>query len=352
MIHTKIKFSKAAILVGQNNPLIVDHINLPDQLLIGQILVKLDLSGICGSQLGEITGAKGKDKYLPHLLGHEGCAEVLQIGPGVKKLKEGDKVVLHWKKGSGIESEPPKYSWNNKILNAGWVTTFNSYAVVSENRCTKIPKDTKPSIASLLGCAITTGFGVIENNAKLKIGESIVIFGSGGIGLSMIQGALSHSAYPIIAVDVFDNRLKLAKKIGATHIINSKNEDAFSSIEKILGKKNLDVFIDNTGKPKIIEKGFSIVKNDGRLILVGVPVKGENINIFSLPLHFGKIITGSHGGECKPDEDIPRYLNHINSNKIDMDSLISKNYKLEDINKAVKEMQNGETSGRILINFN
>ena len=351
MIHTKVKSCQAAILVEQNKPLIIDHINLPEKLLFGQILIKLDVSGICGSQIGEITGAKGEDKYLPHLLGHEGCGEVIQIGAGVKTLKEGDKVVLHWKKGSGIESEPPQYSWDSKTLNAGWVTTFNSYAVVSENRCTKIPKNTKSYIGSLLGCAITTGFGVIENNAKLKIGESIVIFGAGGIGLSMIQAALSVSAYPIIAVDIFDNRLKLARKIGATHTINTKNEDSFLALENILGKSNLDVFIDNTGKPMIIEKGFSLIKNNGRLILVGVPVKGENINIFSLPLHFGKVITGSHGGECKPDLDIPRYLKHINSNKIEMDSLISKKYKLEDINQAVKAMSNGETAGRILITF-
>ena len=351
-MNLKIKSCKAAILVKQNSPLIVDEIYFPEKLLFGQVLVKIDISGICGSQIGEINGAKGEDKFLPHLLGHEGSGIVQQIGPGVTKLKEGDRIVLHWKVGSGIQSEAPIYKWSGNKLNAGWVTTFNEYAIVSENRCTKISKETKPYLGSLLGCAITTGFGVIENNAKLKMGESIVIFGAGGIGLSIIQGALSVSASTIIAVDLYENRLQLAKKIGATHIICSSKEDPFKKIESILGLNKLDVFVDNTGITKIIERGYSVIKNDGRLVLVGVPKKGENINIFSLPLHFGKIIIGSHGGECNPESDIPRYLRHINSNNLNMEDLISKTFKIEEINEAINCMKNGQTAGRVLIDFN
>ena len=132
---------RAAILVEQNKPLIIDNIELPKDLLPGQVLVKVLVSGICGSQIGEICGAKGPDRYLPHLLGHEGCATVIGIGPGVKTLCKGDLVVLHWRKGVGIESETPNYIWRGKKVNAGWVTTFNKYAVVSENRCTSIPKE-------------------------------------------------------------------------------------------------------------------------------------------------------------------------------------------------------------------
>ena len=128
------------------------------------------------------------------------------------------------KKGLGINSETPKYKWGNKIINAGWVTTFNEYAVISENRCTKICKSNDLDIAALLGCAVTTGFGVIENNAKLKMGESVVVFGAGGVGLNIIQAAKLVSAYPIIAVDLYGERLKLATKFGATHIINSTSK--------------------------------------------------------------------------------------------------------------------------------
>ena len=350
-MKSKITKSRAAILVSQNMPLEVDIIDFPEKLELGQVIVKVEVSGICGSQIGEIYGHKGQDEFLPHLLGHEGCGKVIQIGEGVNTVKEGDKVVLHWKAGAGIQSNTPKYSWRGKNLNAGWITTFNDYAIISENRCTKIPINTHSTVASLMGCAITTGFGVIENNAKLKIGESVVIFGSGGIGLSMIQAAKSVSAWPIIAVDIHENRLILAKEIGATHTINNRNQDAFKKLNKIFKNSYLDVFIDNTGIPSIIENGYQLTKKDGKIILVGVPKLGENINIYSLSMHFGKQMIGSFGGSSQPEKDIPRYLNHIDKNKIDMNRLISKTFSIEEINKAIDSMRDGSTAGRVLINF-
>ena len=230
----KIKKSLAAILFKQNKPLEIKTIEFPNKLEIGQVLVKLHYSGICGSQLGEIKGVKGPDPYLPHLMGHEGCATVLEIGPGVNTVFPGDLVVLHWKKGQGIESNPPKYKIQGANLNAGWITTFNEYAIISENRCTSIPKDTNKKIASLFGCAITTGFGTIENIAKLKIGESIVILGSGGIGLNMIQASSLINAYPIIAVDLTEEKLNMAKLMGATHTINSRKKNTEREIINIL----------------------------------------------------------------------------------------------------------------------
>ena len=169
--------TEAAILIAQNKPLIIEKIKIQDKLKIGQVLVELYVSGICGSQIGEIDGVKGEDRYLPHLMGHEGCGRVKKVGPGVTKVKTGDKVVLHWRKGSGINSELPEYYLSDKKINAGWVTTFNKYAVISENRCTAIPESISNDEASLFGCSVTTGFGVIENNAKLRMGESIVVFG-------------------------------------------------------------------------------------------------------------------------------------------------------------------------------
>ena len=340
---------RAAILVEQNKPLIIDNIELPEKLYVGQVLVQIECSGICGSQIGEITGAKGDDKYLPHLMGHEGCGRVLDIGEGVSRLKIGDKVILHWRQGLGIQSETPKYIWKDKILNAGWVTTFNTHSIVSENRCTKIDENIDSDLASLFGCAITTGFGVVENNAKIKMGESVVVFGAGGVGLNIIQASQLHSAYPIIAVDIFENRLNLARTLGATHLVNSSKSDPFEKIGEILGGYKPDVFIDNTGNNKIIEKGYTLINNNGRLILVGVPRKGNNINIFSLPLHFGKIITGSHGGETNPTYDIPRYLNLFEKNIALYKTLITERCQLNQINDAIESMKSGRTTGRILI---
>lgn len=340
---------KAAILIELKAPLIIAELELPNELTIGQVLVKIHYSGICGSQLGEIDGAKGPDNYLPHLLGHEGSGEVIAIGPGVKHVKPGNTVVLHWRKGLGIEADPPVYNWDGKKVNAGWVTTFNEYAIVSENRVTAIPNDSDLEVASLFGCAVTTGFGVIENNTKLRIGESVVVFGAGGIGLNVIQAASLVSAYPIIAVDIFDNRLELAKQMGATHIINSKLIDARTAILEIVGNSGVDAFIDNTGQPAIIELGYQITKPQGRVTLVGVPKKGNNITIYSLPLHFGKSISGSHGGESIPQVDIPRYNNLYKAGKLSLRNLLTKTYSLEKINEAISDMRTGAISGRCLI---
>ncbi len=341
--------TKAAILVEQRQPLVVAEIEMPDHLEAGQVLVRVRCSGICGSQLGEIDGAKGPDKFLPHLLGHEGGGEVLAVGPSVRHVKPGDKVVLHWRKGPGIEAAPPAYRWNGQKLNAGWVTTFNQHAIVSENRVTLVPADTDLEIAALFGCAVTTGFGVVVNNAKLTIGESVVVFGAGGVGLNIVQAAAMVSGFPVIAVDRFDNRLDLARQLGATHTINASAVDAELAIRDILGPQGADVFIDNTGLPAIIQMGYGLTKPQGRVVLVGVPKKGANIEIHSLPLHFGKTISGSHGGEAVPELDIPRYLTLYREGRLRLKELISERVPLEGINEAIEGMRSGRITGRCMI---
>ncbi len=343
------KTMKAAVLVELKAPLVIAELAMPDALAIGQVLVKIHFSGICGSQLGEIDGAKGEDKFLPHLLGHEASGTVLDIGAGVKHVKIGDKVVLHWRKGLGIESETPRFTWQGRKVNAGWITTFNEYAIVSENRVTAIPADSDLEVAALFGCAVTTGFGVVENNAKVRIGESVVVFGAGGIGLNIVQAAALVSAYPIIAVDIHDNKLELAKQMGATHVINSSSGDVRQAILNIAGNAGVDAFIDNTGQPAIIEMGYQMTKPQGRVTLVGVPRKGNNINIYSLPLHFGKGLSGSHGGEAIPQTDIPRYQNLYRAGRIKLRELITDYYSLDLVNEAITGMRSGKVSGRCLI---
>jgi len=347
-----IKTMKAAILVEQNQPLIVDEVRLPETLDVGQVLVKVQYSGICGSQLGEIDGAKGEDKFLPHLLGHEGSGIVEAVGAGVKFVKPGDRVVLHWRKSQGIEATPARYTWQGKPLNAGWVTTFNEYAIVAENRVTKINAAYDMEVAALYGCAVTTGFGVAENNAKIRFGESVVVFGAGGVGLNIVQAASLSSAHPLIAVDLHDGKLELAKACGATHVINSQKTDAATMISEIVGPQGVDVFIDNTGNPSIIELGYSLTKPQGRVVLVGVPRKGKTINIYSLPLHFGKTISGSHGGESTPHEDIPRYQKLLDAGRIQLKPLITDYFTLDQINTAIAKMRSGEISGRCLVTMN
>lgn len=345
------KTMRAAILAELHQPLVVDEIELPPALEAGQVLVKIGVSGICGSQIGEIDGAKGEDKYLPHLLGHEASGIVQEVGAGVRFVKPGDHVVLHWRKGQGIESVPPKYTWHGKTLNAGLIATFNEYAIVSENRVTRIPDSSDMEVAALFGCAVTTGFGVAENNADIRFGESVVVFGAGGVGLNIIQAASLRSAYPIIAVDLHDGRLDLARQMGATHVINSANVDARAALLELTGKQGIDVFIDNTGQPAIIEMGYELTKAQGRVVLVGVPKAGRNISIFSLPLHFDKRISGSHGGETVPHVDIPRYTRLLDAGRIQLKPLITEHFKLKDINVAIERMRSGAMSGRCLVHM-
>lgn len=349
------KTMRAAILVRQREELVLGEVALPEALGHGQVLIKVRFSGICGSQLGEIDGVKGEDAYLPHLLGHEGSGAVVAVGGGVRTVAPGDDVVLHWMEGAGLPSAPPEYRWNGQKLNAGFVTTFNEFAVVSENRVTRVPDGVPLDQAALFGCAVTTGFGVIDNKAEVKLGQSVAVIGAGGVGLSMIQGAALAGAWPIIAVDRYDNRLDLAKAMGATHCVNADTQDMETALRSVLhsaGKgAGADVVIDNTGQPAVIQTAYGLLSPHGRLILVGVPKKGAEVCLHTLPLHFGKQITGTKGGECAPGLDIPRYGGLVSAGRLELSGLITERYALSEINTAISRMRDGSMAGRCLIEF-
>jgi len=342
---------KAAILAESKQPLIVDDISLPDNLEFGQVLVDVHYSGICGAQINEIDAVKGPDKFLPHLLGHEGSGVVQRIGPGVTTVNEGDHVVLHWRPSKGIQSPAPKYNWDGKQVNAGWVTTFNEQAVISENRLTVIPADFDMRVAPLFGCAVTTAFGVVNNDAKIKVGQSVVIFGIGGVGLNLAQAASMVSAHPIIGVDLLQHKLEMGKKFGLTHTVVGGQENVNNTIRDIVGAQGADVVIETTGNSRVIEQAYELTHPDGKTILVGVPNKGDNISIYSLPLHFNKVLTGSHGGDSVPDLEIPRYIRLIQSDKMTLEGFITHEFALEEINDALDLFRSGE-AGRIIINMN
>ena len=233
---------KSAILVENKKPLIVANVELPTKLEFGQVLVKISYSGTCGAQINEIDAIKGPDKFLPHFLGHEGSGIVEKTGDEVTTVKPGDHVVLHWRKSSGIQSVTPKYLWNGKKVNAGWVTTFNEKAVVSENRLTVIPTDFDMRTAPLLGCSVTTGFGVVNNDAQVKIGQSVLIFGVGGVGLNIAQAASMVSAYPIIGVDLHEHKIDLGKNFGLTHGIIANSKNLKNEIYNIVNQRDENFF--------------------------------------------------------------------------------------------------------------
>ena len=340
--------TRAAILVEQKKPLVIEEVEVP-ALKLGQVLVKVLASGICGSQIGEINGVKGPDRFLPHLLGHEGCGTVLEVGEGVRTVKPGDRVVLHWRKGAGLESVTPTYNSRLGTVNAGWVTTFNEHAVISENRVTAVPADFDVEAAALFGCAVTTAFGVVTNNAQVAIGQSVVVFGAGGIGLNIIQGAALAGGYPIVAIDLFDNRLDLARSLGATHTINSRTTAPAEAIAGIVGGDGADVVIDNTGNVDVIALASRLTSGRGRTVLVGVPPKGATAAISTLPLHFEKRLIGSHGGECRPEADIPRYVRLVQDGRLSLVGVVGHRYSLDQVNTAIDDMASGRLAGRAIL---
>jgi S-(hydroxymethyl)glutathione dehydrogenase / alcohol dehydrogenase len=342
---------RAAILVQQRQPLVVDDVELPEGLGVGQVLVRVHASGICGSQIGEIDGVKGSDPHLPHLLGHEACGTVLDRGPGVKRVGAGDRVVLHWRKAPGIEADPPAYRWRGARLNAGWVTTLNEYAVVSENRITPIPAAVEVETAALFGCPVTTAFGIVSRNARLTAGESIVVIGCGGVGLAVVQAAVLSGAHPVVAVDIQKPKLDLAGRLGATHTVNSRERDLTLGVREVVGHGGADVVVENTGRAELIRVAYDLAAADGRVILAGVPQHGRDAVIDTLPLHFGKVLTGSHGGEAEPARDIPRYLRLIAAGRLDLRPLVTDRVDLDQVNEAIERLRAGQVVGRCLVHF-
>ena len=343
---------RAAVLFKQNNNLKIINIKSKNKLSKGQVLVKIFYSGICGSQLGEISGVKGKDKFLPHLLGHEGTGIVKKVGPGVKYFKVDDKVILHWKKSKGIDAKNPVYYFKDNKINSGKVTTFSEFSIVSENRLTKIPKGLDYKDAVIFGWAATTGFGIVNRDVKIKKNDSSLIFGCGGVGINITQAASINKSYPIIVIDKFTKRLKFSKKHGASHFLNFKGnfKELRNKIFKILKDKPLDFFIDTTGNTEVIEFGLKIINpKKGNLVLAGVQNKNKKISFNTLQLLLGKKIVGSHGGNSKPHIDIYKIHQSFMKNNIKIKNFYTKTYTLDKINKAISDMKNGKLNGRCLI---
>ncbi len=330
---------KAAILTELRKPLIVADLDLPS-LDVGQVLVKVKYAAICGAQLNEIDGAKGQDKYLPHLLGHEGVGEVLEIGPGVSTKAIGDKVILHWRPSEGIAAQGVVYyahrsepvPWDGITINAGPMACFASECIVSENRLTLLPEGIDERVAPLFGCALTTAYGVVTRDAKIQPGESVLIFGAGGVGLAIVMMARLVNAYPIHVEDPVWEKVQAAWQRGAQKLLKSQ----------------YDVVIDTTGRSDVIQEAYSLTKPQGRTILVGVPRHDDPITIHSLPLHFGKILSGSHGGDAKPHEDIPRLAKLVRAGLLNLDGLITHEFPLEQVNDAIALVRSGE-AGRVLL---
>ncbi len=341
---------KAAVLETIDAPLVIGHVELTE-LLFGQVLVKVLASGICGAQLLEIGGHKGNAKFVPHLLGHEGVGIVEEVGIGVTRIKKGDKVIMHWRKGDGIEADFPIYMYKGKSIRSGKVTTFSEYSVVSENRLTPVPHETPNELCALLGCGLSTALGVIKDEANVRFGESVMVVGAGGMGLNIVKAATLASAYPIISIDINDHKRDLAYELGAHLFINSSTSNIAEELQKKFGLKDVDVIIETPGNKHALRETIPFLSGVGRFIMVGQPKPGETVELLNANHMFGgegKMIKATQGGKFSPTQDIPRYVRLHKAGVLNIDNIITHRINLDEINEAIDLVRKGQAS-RILI---
>ncbi|MBI3553551.1 MAG: zinc-binding dehydrogenase [Elusimicrobia bacterium] len=330
----------AAVLVETKKPVELAELELP-ALKPGQAIVEIAYSGVCHTQLLECRGYRGEDKFLPHLLGHEGSGIVRETGPGIQKVKAGDRVVLSWIKGSGADIPGAVYRWGDRSVNAGAITTFGRFSVISENRLTSLPKDLPLREAALLGCAVPTGFGTVFNTAKPMPGQSMVIFGMGGIGLCALSASAVAGCVPIIAVDIRPEKLELAKQMGATHVLNAAQCDPVAEVARLV-PGGTDFAVESSGRPAAMRQALLAVRQQGgTAVIVGNVRHGENLEIDPKQLNLGKRLLGTWGGDNTPDRDYPRYARLLSSGKVDLSPMLSKVYPLEQINAAIDDLEAG-----------
>lgn len=333
------KSFKAAVLFKQNNLLRIIKLKLPEKLEKGQVLVRVIKAAICGAQIGEIKGTKGHDKWLPHCMGHEGYGVVIAKHPSVKKIKLKDHVVMHWRKGAGIDAKSPSYTSKFGTINAGQVTTFQELSIVSENRITKIKSVVKKNqyLIPLLGCAIPTSWGIIKNEIKIDPNQKTLIFGAGGVGctIALLLKVLGYKKSVI--TDKF-NKQKLTKKID----INFMN----FLLTKKIKTGYFGNIIDTTGDTKIMELAFNLLGKNGNLMLVGQPKRNSRLiindplKLFNPPCENIKLMT-SDGGLFEPSVHMKYLYKLLQDNLKSFKKIITHKVKLDNINTGIKYIQNG-----------
>lgn len=336
---------KAAVLTKQHEPLEffeLEHLSPT----IGQVKIKMISSGLCGAQWNEINAIKGVDNYLPHMMGHEGYGQVVEVGDGVKNVNNGDFVILHWRKGAGIECFGPKYNSEIGPIGSGSVTTFSQYTIVSENRVSKVQKnDELKFIYPLLGCALSTTWGVFNKEISVKKESKIFIIGAGGLGLSFLFWAKIYNYQKIVILDKFKSKEKFVKPFDVE----------FNSIEHgfnfELYNNHFDLIIDTTGDINIISNAFNLLNKNAQFVLIGQPKKGESLILQNaLKLFDGIKMFASDGGGFDPANDFEKLVNEVCINSQLAKHLVSDIIKLDEVNNGFETMKSGNTA-RIIIDF-
>jgi S-(hydroxymethyl)glutathione dehydrogenase/alcohol dehydrogenase len=361
---------KAAIFYGPNQPLTVEEVEIQPPKK-GEVLVKIAASGLCRTDLHFMEG------YLPWpapaVLGHEAAGTVEQTGEGVTAVEPGDHVILAITPSCGVcrycVADKPylcSQASGSHLMKDGTtrltlkkdgrpvhhflgVSTFAEYAVVSELAMVKVRDDAPLDKLCVVGCAVATGVGAVVNTARVTPGKSVAVFGCGGVGLNIVQGAGLVGAWPIIAVDTTEGKLALAQRFGASHIVNAAEEQPAPKVREITGG-GADFTFEAVGDVAVLGQAFDSLDRGGTAVMVGVPPLGAKYAVDALNLFSDKTLRGCVYGSTDFRRDFPRLVNLYVAKKIKLDELISRAYPIEAINEAFESMKRGEVA-RAIIKF-
>jgi S-(hydroxymethyl)glutathione dehydrogenase/alcohol dehydrogenase len=356
----------AAVLPGIGERLQIREINLfdPDP---HQVVVRLVASGVCHSDLSVIRGSF--PFFFPTVLGHEGSGIIESVGESVSRVKEGDHVVLTWMPpcrqcasclagqtvlcdvGLGKAISSPYASLDGvPIIRGLGVAGFATHTMVDEASVIPISKDADLELAALIGCALSTGLGAVFNTAHVAPGSSVAVVGSGGVGLSVIQGAKIAGASKIIAVDKLSPKLDLALSMGATHVVNASEVDPVAAVKDLTNGRGADYTFEVVGIAPTIKQAYSMARRGGTVVLVGAGSTDDEVSFTAMELFLdAKTMIGCVYGSTDPDRDFPMLVEMIQSGTIDARSLITKRIRLEDINDALDEMEAGVGARSVVV---
>ena len=357
---------KAAVCYEYGKPLVIDELELaPPQA--GEVKVKIAACAVCHSDITYADGGWGGRP--PQVFGHEAAGTVQGIGRGVHSVKIGDRVLVTLLRSCGhcgscengrlnvcetrfpLDREPRMHNGEGTVIKQGLRTgAFAEYSVVDQSQLAVIPADLPFDVASLLSCGVITGFGAVVNTARLPAAARTGVIGCGGVGLNAVQGAAFAGAFPLVAIDVVDDKLETAKAFGATHCINSAKTDARESVRAITGKRGLEYVFTAVGNPRAIEQGLALLAPAGTLTIVGMPPTGDLVSFDATDLaNADQRILGSKMGSTRLRVDIPRLVALYQNGRLKLDQLISNRYPLEDINQAIDDVRRERVLRNVIV---
>src|SRR5918999_526173 len=355
---------KGVVARSKGAPVTVETIVVPDPGP-GEAVVDIQACGVCATDLhyreGNIT-----DEF-PFLLGHEAAGVVAAVGEGVTNVAVGDYVVLNWRAVCGqcracLKGEL-QYCFNTHnaaqqmtladgtaLSPALGIGAFVEKTLVHSGQCTKVDPAAPATAAGLLGCGVMAGVGAALNTGGVRRGESVAVFGCGGVGDAAIAGAKLAGATTIIAVDLEDRKLEWAKKFGATHTVNSTQTDAVAAVKGHTHGFGADVTIDAVGHPQVFEQAFYARDLAGRVVMVGVPTPDMTIELPAIEI-FGRggAIKSSWYGDCLPSRDFPMLVDLYLQGRLQLDDFVSETIRLDDIEEAFHDMERGEVLRSVVV---